>query len=232
MESTAKPAIELWPRLEAYTNLPSFEISISAQVFLLPSNPAGNVLAVEGLELAGRTVERIRRDAVALFIIAIHNGQLRVKGKMAWFQALGRRPGTDRFAELARLGIKPKLIHRVRASVRKGNRLEASGRWHARTGPFRSGSGILDHRAIPADGIAAYYTATVAGPAACARTIGGHVGGIGADFRDTQGHERFPAVINAKGRHAGRAHQTYNVAIRATHCDPRARHVARGRPFR
>ena len=46
LESTAKPAMELWPRLEAYTNLPSFEISISAQEFLLPSNPAGNVLAV------------------------------------------------------------------------------------------------------------------------------------------------------------------------------------------
>ena len=44
--STEKPAMELWPRFEACTCRPSRVISISAQVFWLPSNPSGNVLHV------------------------------------------------------------------------------------------------------------------------------------------------------------------------------------------
>ena len=196
-------------------------LNICAGVFAAIKSRWQRAGRVEGLKLAGRAVERIRRDAVALFIIAIHNGQLWMKGEMAWFQALGR-PGCKRIVpgKLARLGIKPKLIHRVRAGVRhKGKPVGGIGQdGVCAPGRFDQAQGILDHRAIPADGMAAHYTATVAGPKQrAARTIGGHVGGIGADFRDTQGHERFLAVINAKRRHAvGRAHRDIQrVAIRA-----------------
>ena len=42
-----------------------------------------------------------------------------MKGEMAWFQTLGRL-GRERIVpgQLARLGIKPKLIHRIRSRVR------------------------------------------------------------------------------------------------------------------
>ena len=61
-------------------------LNICAGVFAAIKSRWQRAGRVEGLELAGRAVERIRRDAVALFIIAIHNWQFRVKSEMPRFQ--------------------------------------------------------------------------------------------------------------------------------------------------
>ena len=112
-----------------------------------------------------------------------------MKGEMPWFQALSRF-GRERIVpgKLARLGIKPKLIHRIRSRVRhKGKPVGGIGQDGMRApGRFDQAQGIFDHRAIPADGMATHHTAAVAGPKQRAsRAVGGHVGGIGADLRDT-----------------------------------------------
>ena len=85
---------------------------------------------------------------------------------MPRFQSLSRF-GRERIVpgKLARLGIKPKLIHRIRSRVRhKGKPVGGIGRMACAHRAVSIRSGDSRSPRIPADGVAAHHTAAVAGP--------------------------------------------------------------------
>ena len=93
-------------------------LNVGAGIFVAVKTLGQGADGVEGFKLAVGAVKGIGSDAIAAFIIEIHDGQLGMKGKVSRLQTLGGVTGEGFvFAELAGFGVKTKLIDGVGAGV-------------------------------------------------------------------------------------------------------------------
>ena len=198
------------------------DLDVGTGVFATVKTDRQSRARMKGLELASSLIEMISGNAVALFVITIHDRELGMKGEVSRLKA-GSRAGCEGIVgrELAVDGIKAELINGIWTGMgHKGKFIGGIGQDRVRAAlGLDAAEGVLPHGTLSINSMTAHHATAVAGPQErVTGAIGGYVGCICPDVCDAQRYERFLGVIDAVGAHTiGGTHRNVQTVAIGTH---------------